>query len=423
MNYKNPIIDINNRYFFIFNKLKNLSIKFFEIPQYIFAIIIIIITRSVKPYILIRFRDIHSDRIGHFAANTELYLCEKKEGINIPNKKYKDFFICSKTVCNKFLLQKWRTIIKVYNFYVFGKVILLLEKIPRFKEHLVGNNLNSSRDIMNLLDKYNCDIKFDKFELSKAQNILDEMGIPKEAEFICLIVRDSAYLENTIKGTSWDYHNYRDSKIENYELVCETLANKGYYIFRMGVKVNGRLNSNNKRIIDYANSKYRSDFLDIYLGSKCKFCISTGTGFDSVPMIFRRPIVYVNLMPFGYIPSYRNCFFAITKHHISTATNEELNLNQIFEKNVAFSLSSIDFEKSNIYLKENTPEEIRDIVLEMNIFLSNVNNYNLSSEQKLFLDLYNKNLIVNNSPKVHGQLKFKYGDNYLINNPWFLHTT
>ena len=43
----------------------------------------------------------------------------------------------------------------------------------------------------------------------------------------------------------------------------------GYYVIRMGVKASKPLKSSNPKIIDYANSKIRNDFLDIYLGAKC----------------------------------------------------------------------------------------------------------------------------------------------------------
>ena len=54
----------------------------------------------------------------------------------------------------------------------------------------------------------------------------------------------------------------------------------------MGSKVKDKLNTNNPKILDYANMEIRSDFLDIYLASKCKFCISTDYGLDEVMVIF-----------------------------------------------------------------------------------------------------------------------------------------
>ena len=44
--------------------------------------------------------------------------------------------------------------------------------------------------------------------------------------------------------------------------------------------VKDKLNYTSDNVIDYANSDYRSDFMDIYLTYKCDFFISTGGGLD-----------------------------------------------------------------------------------------------------------------------------------------------
>ena len=55
--------------------------------------------------------------------------------------------------------------------------------------------------------------------------------------------------------------------------------------------------SNNPKIIDYVNSDLKSDFMDVFLGAKCSFCLSTSFGFDEVPNLFRKPIIYL-ILPF-----------------------------------------------------------------------------------------------------------------------------
>ena len=57
--------------------------------------------------------------------------------------------------------------------------------------------------------------------------------------------------------------------------------------------------SKNKMVIDYSNSKFRSDFMDIYLGAHCEFCITTATGIDTIPLIFKKPIAAI-VVPLGY---------------------------------------------------------------------------------------------------------------------------
>ena len=71
-------------------KLKLLLIKFFKLPLYIFAIFALLIIRLIKPWLLVRIGLFISSRIGHFAATTELYLCERDALINVPRHRHLD---------------------------------------------------------------------------------------------------------------------------------------------------------------------------------------------------------------------------------------------------------------------------------------------------------------------------------------------
>jgi len=75
-------------------------------PEYIIVLPILIIIRFIRPFILIRIGALISSRIGHLAANTELYLCELNEGINKPKNLFFDIFYTDYTpVCNTYLLK------------------------------------------------------------------------------------------------------------------------------------------------------------------------------------------------------------------------------------------------------------------------------------------------------------------------------
>ena len=106
---------------------------------------------------------------------------------------------------------------------------------------------------------------------------------------MCLFVRDSAYLAELYKD-SYNYHNYRNVDIQNFALVAYELAERGFYVIRMGVKVSKAFMVDHPKVIDYAWNGMRSDFMDIYLSAICDFAISTGTGLCEVSRIFRRPM-------------------------------------------------------------------------------------------------------------------------------------
>ena len=99
-------------------------------------------------------------------------------------------------------------------------------------------------------------------------------------------VRDSKYLKTKYQK-NWGYHNSRDRDIQIFLKLSEHITNYNFYLLRMGKEVESKLNSNNKKIIDYANSSYKSDFMDVYLASRCDYLVSSGLGYDALGVYLR----------------------------------------------------------------------------------------------------------------------------------------
>ena len=57
-----------------FRILKSEPLLFITLP---FSLIILVVLRLLSPILLIRFGLLHSDRIGHFLINTELFFVKK----------------------------------------------------------------------------------------------------------------------------------------------------------------------------------------------------------------------------------------------------------------------------------------------------------------------------------------------------------
>lgn len=82
---------------------------------------------------------------------------------------------------------------------------------------------------------------------------------------MCLLVRDSKYLNQINPRRDDSYTNYRNSDINNYVKAAEALGDLGYTIFRMGASVQQPMLSKHPKIIDYAANGMRSEFLDVFL--------------------------------------------------------------------------------------------------------------------------------------------------------------
>lgn len=388
------------------------------------GVLFVVLMRILKPWILIRINQLVSPRIGHYAANTELYLCELDAGINVPNQRY--FDVCYNggiRVSNKQLGKMWARTIRLWPKWFMEPVFFLNRLFPNGKDHEVGLNSQFDRDIHNLYEKTPAHLSFTNEEEEKGKVNLEKMGIPPGAEFICLIVRDSAYLETKLPSESYNYHSYRDSSIQNYLLASEELANRGYYVIRMGEVVKSPLTSKHPKVIDYATNGMRTDFMDIYLGAKCFFCISVGTGYDAVPIIFRRPIVYVNTVPLGYIASFLKDGLCLSKKHWYPAEKKWLTLKEIFSFGIGFALHSDSYQESGVELIENSPEEIKATVLEMVDRLKGTWKSNPGDEelQSRFWKIFPTHTIGEFIKQpLHGNIRARYSTQFLKDNPEWL---
>ena len=382
----------------------------------VLAIPVVVVIRLIRPWLLVRWGDLHSSRIGHFAANTEMYLGERDAGINSPRQRYVDFFFIGQLICNQQLAKMWKRVLHVWPNWMEAPVNWANWLIPGGAVHKIGNNTQSDRDVHNLLDRFPPHLNFTADEDSRGEAGLRTLGIPAHAPFVCLIVRDSAYLDAHSPG-DWSYHNYRDSDIQNYVLAAEELADRGYFVIRMGAKVRESMKSSHPMVIDYAANGMRSDFMDIYLGAKCDFCIAGIAGWEEVPRIFRRPIAWVNMVPFGLLATSRAQFMGITKHHISLQKERELTFREIFTSGAGFYLRTSEYESEGIQLIENTPEEIRDAVIEMVERVSGTWQPQEDDEelQRKFWEIFPTHEEWDGKP-LHGEIRSRCGSAYLRNN-------
>jgi len=384
-------------------------------------IMVTLLMRLLKPWILIRIGWINSTRIGHMAANTELRICSVESGLTSPNEKYFDLWCCTQeNVCNKQLLRMWKRCLFILPRWALTITAHLNLKIPGGLDSHIDQY--SDRDIHNLLDATPAHLWFSQIEKKRGEDTLIKFGVETGSKIVCLIVRDDAYLNYSYEKNDWSYHNHRDSDIQSYVLAAETLAERGYYVFRMGAKVRSPIHSIHPRVIDYATNGMRSDFMDIYLGAKCEFCISTSTGFDAVPLIFRRPIVYVNMVPIGWLFTFSERFLAITKHHFLVQEDRGLTLREIFDRGVGYCASNADYGSKGVRLIDNTPEEIRDVVLEMADRLEGkwVPNEEGEALQERFWRIFPKHELDAKGVPLHGEIRSRFGENFLRNNQLLL---
>jgi len=385
----------------------------------LWAIPISIFIRILRPIIHIRFGRLLSPYIGHYAGDTEIYLSEKIHKFKLDGIKYFDIWFHSHSnVCNSQLRKMIERTIIILPRVIIAPIHKLNYLIDKNSLYIAKSDFHD-RDINNILDITKPSLKFTSKEIIKGDFLLKKMGITDDIQFICLLVRDDAYHNNM------GYTNYRNVNIETFYPAITNLTNKGLYVIRMGKKVKKKLEIKHNYIIDYANSIYRSDFLDIYLASKCKFVITTSSGWDMVAStIFRKPILYTNMVPISQIMTWSHRHVFLLKRHLSKTNNKYLTMTEIFRTiDNQHNSSEPRYNELNIELQDNNATEITNSINEIlenfeEFFVNKT--FSISKNQKDFWNLYKENIKLYNLQKYHGNINSYISETFLNNAKEFL---
>jgi putative glycosyltransferase (TIGR04372 family) len=339
------------------------------IPFYISIFFII----TLKKIFHIRFCEIETRAVGHYSLPIEIYLSEKDMGIHDSKHKTYDFFIQNDKVANQFLLEKWRehfTILPHYfipywNFfrkYRFGKEFLIPYRHWSDYSNIWPDIQDQFRDIYDVLPKTTNHIKFNNQEVKKGEKFFTSNNIKKK--IVIFFARDFKFYENKPKSFLSDIRN---SRIEDQSKAIKSMSKK-YFCLRMGSNPLRELKINESNFLDYSFSEYNNEFNDLYILSKSFFVVSTGSGFDDMATMLRKPVVYVNAaeMEYRYKPLYNHYIkLFIPKKIFSNERNRLLTFSEIYDIGYENLLKSEDYIKKNLSLVNNTKEEIEDVVVEM----------------------------------------------------------
>lgn len=305
-------------------------------------------------------------RIGHFVSDAALYLAN--HALQSQNVRTIDLFWFQKHTCNV----QWARMVRRQFFVCWWvKYIIIFNRlIPGGDAHHLPPT-NASRDIHGTLQRSTACFEFTAEEQEMAKAWLRQRGWQEGEPFVCLLVRDSAYLSShplhaNGKNDCWSYHNYRDSNIDTFADAVQALVDRGYWVIRMSKVAHKRLPLSNSKIIDYPFVAEQDDLLDIWLSAHCAFFISTGSGIDTIPLAYQRPIVFVNFNPLGNFWSYAHNI-CVPKHLCWKSSGERLTLKEHCQHGYT---QSSDYDRAGIVITDLSPSEITAAVLELEDRLS-----------------------------------------------------
>ena len=395
---------IKNMQMLTMKRMTTLVSGFWSIP-------VVLLIRLIRPIVIVRLGTFFSNRIGHFVADSAHQFV--KLDTNIIELYWLDNLTCnkqwSKMVKRNLPVYWWVKYVDIWNKYLPGGDI-----------HSRPLSVNDSRDLYGLLDKHQGEmLKFIPEEEKKAKEWLKKQGWRDGDSFVCLLVRDSEYLdsENVDPEQNWDYHSFRNSDVNTYVEAMEWLSEQGVWVIRMGKVMSKRISTKNSRIVDYAFCPNRNDLLDIWLFANCNLCISTGSGIDYVSDVYRKPLLFLNYLPLNDMVSWSNSI-NYPKHLKWSDSDNLLTLKECLEHQFC---STKEYEEAGIDIIDLTSIEIKLVVQECWARLEDsfVETYNDINQQNQFWKTMRESTLFK---KQHDFIhpKARLASTFMRNNPNFL---
>jgi putative glycosyltransferase (TIGR04372 family) len=280
-------------------------------------------------------------------------------------RKPLDLFYHSSVICNYQLKEMWDRTLRISRFA--GRVDQLNRWLPGGGKHEIPDTENRRNSFYAPLASSAPRLVFNEAEERQGYAALQGLGVPAEVPFICFHAREPGYLDGTVPKLdldAWRYHDYRNSSIHNYVPAAEKMTDRGYFAIRTGALVEESLETNAPMIIDYA-ANHRTDFLDIYLGAKCRFFICDTAGFWAVPAVFGRPIAWVNSIPLELVHTWNPSHITIPKKLWLVNDRRFMTFREIVDSGAGMFMVTQKYSEAGLEAVENTPEEISALAIEM----------------------------------------------------------
>jgi len=188
---------------------------------------------------------------------------------------------------------------------------------------------------------------------------LRECGMPDDAWFVCVHVRESGYMRES-PGSS---EATRNADIRSYLPAIEEITTRGGWVIRLGDPTMMPLPPMTQ-VVDYAHSALRADWMDVYLAASCRFMLSTTSGMSVVASTFGVPVGAANFFPAGErLHSDRDVF--IPKLHRERASGRLLSFEECLAMPLALTYDATRLEALGLEVLDNDAQDIRDLALEM----------------------------------------------------------
>jgi putative glycosyltransferase (TIGR04372 family) len=189
--------------------------------------------------------------------------------------------------------------------------------------------------------------------------VLASVGIPRDAWFVALHVREAAS-----KAFHAKMYNVLNARVADFFPAIAEITRRGGWVIALGDPKMTPLPPL-PNVFDYRHSQVRSDWMDIFVCSQARFFLGTSSGPAHVPPIYGVPAVLTNWWPQAQRPWHPTDIF-MPKLYRRVADGRRLTLEESLEEPFGYC-SSLDYlrETHGVVVEDNAPDDILLAVREM----------------------------------------------------------
>lgn len=197
-------------------------------------------------------------------------------------------------------------------------------------------------------------------EIDRGWEVLQKLGVPRGAWFVAMHVREAGYKPEA-KGSLFD--RMRNVDPLNYVKAAREIVARGGWVIRLGEPTMTRLPAM-PQLVDYAHSEFKSDWMDVFLASQCRFFLGGSGGVIALPQAFHVPVIASDFPP-AFINLANAWDIFAPKLFWSRLENRLLSFKEIASPPFCYNEWHDVFEENGIDFVNNTEDEILEMTLEL----------------------------------------------------------
>jgi putative glycosyltransferase (TIGR04372 family) len=188
--------------------------------------------------------------------------------------------------------------------------------------------------------------------------LLRHLGVAEGAWFVCVHCREGGYAAHD------PGHGFRDVDVANYLPAMAAVVERGGWCVRMGDPTMRPL-PKLAGVVDYAHHPLRCDWMDVFLCAACRFFLGSSSGLCNLASVFGVPSAIANQAPLSVVFPPGAADVGIPKLFWSCAAGRYLTFAELLGGPLGNARYQHQLDEAGVRVVENSPEDIRDLALEL----------------------------------------------------------